>query len=85
MLRLAFSSLDDGRRFSIWINDRRLAELTLRAADAPERAASVEIYSRDFALPEDWPRPADGSLRVRLVADPGSIAGGIYDLRLLRP
>ncbi len=85
VLRLAFSSLDDGRRFSIWINDRRLAELTLRAADAPERAASVEIYSRDFALPEDWPRPADGSLRVRLVAEPGSIAGGIYDLRLLRP
>ncbi|WP_343639871.1 glycoside hydrolase family 127 protein [Roseateles sp.] len=85
VLRLAFSSLDDGRRFSIWINDRQLAGLTLRAADAPERAAGAEIYSRDFALPEDWPRPADGSLRVRLVAEPGSIAGGIYDLRLLRP
>ena len=84
VLRLAFSALDDGRRFSVWVNDRQLADLTLSAADATERAAGAEIYSRDFPLPEDWPRPSDGAVRVRLVAAPGSIAGGIYDLRLLR-
>ncbi|TXD94958.1 modulator protein [Mitsuaria sp. TWR114] len=84
LLRLAFSALDDGRRFSVWVNDRRLADLTLRADEATDRAPGAEIYSRDFPLPEDWPRAADGAVRVRLVAEPGSIAGGIYDLRLLR-
>ena len=43
------------------------------------------LYDLDLPIPEDWPRPPDGSLRVRFVAAPGSIAGGLYDLRLLRP
>ncbi|WP_377155019.1 beta-L-arabinofuranosidase domain-containing protein [Roseateles sp. UC29_93] len=81
VLRLAFSALDDGRRFALQVNDRELAELTLRSSALPP---GEEIYTRDFALPADWPRPADGSLRVRLVASPGSIAGGVYDLRLLK-
>ena len=84
VLRLAFCGLDDGRRFALWVNDRKLADVVLGAEDAAVRAQAGEIYTRDFALPEDWPRPADGALRLRLVAEKGSIAGGLYDLRLLK-
>ena len=83
VLRLAFSALDDGRRFSVSVNDRLLVDVTLKATE--DERARAEIYHRDFALPADWPRPADGSLRVKLVAASGSIAGGLYDLRLMRP
>ncbi|MGQ3054562.1 MAG: beta-L-arabinofuranosidase domain-containing protein [Roseateles sp.] len=76
-LRLTLASGDAGRRFDVVVNGQLLAELELAAESAP-------LYSRDIALPADLVRAAAGKLEVRFVAKPGSVAGGLYGLRLLR-
>ncbi|HEU6456133.1 MAG TPA: DUF6805 domain-containing protein, partial [Roseateles sp.] len=79
VLRLTFAKGDAGRRFDLVVNDRRIAEIELARPDTPD-----EIYTRDFALPPELVRAAGGRLNVKFVAKPGSIAGGLYGLRLLR-
>ncbi|NVD69893.1 glycoside hydrolase family 127 protein [Duganella sp. BJB1802] len=76
MLRLTYSTLDAGRRFDIFINGQPLAEVTLDAT-APQ-----EIYTKDYAIPPAM--AAGGKLTVKFVARQGSMAGGLYGLRLLR-
>ncbi len=75
-LRLTYSTLDAGRRFDIFINGQLLAEVILDAA-APQ-----EIYTRDYAIPPAM--AAGGKLAVKFIARKGSMAGGLYGLRLLR-
>jgi len=76
-LRLTLASGDAGRRFDVVVNGRVVAELELTAEAGP-------LYARDIPLPADLVASAAGKLEVRLVAKPGSIAGGLYGLRLLR-
>nr|WP_218892693.1 glycoside hydrolase family 127 protein [Duganella sp. 1224] len=76
VLRLTYSKRDAGRRFDILINDALLAEVRLDAS-APQ-----ELYSRDYPVPIGPARA--GKLVVRFVARDGSVAGGLYGLRLLR-
>lgn len=76
MLRLTYSKLDAGRRFDILINDQLLAEVRL------DDSASQEFYTRDYPIPPG--AAAAGKLVVRFVAREGSVAGGLYGLRLLR-
>ncbi|WP_137175077.1 beta-L-arabinofuranosidase domain-containing protein [Massilia sp. HP4] len=78
VLRLAFARADAGRRFDILINGKVLAEVTL-TADAGD-----EVYTIDFPIPEAVRKAAQGKMSVRFVAKPGSVAGGLYGLRLLR-
>lgn len=78
-LRLSFSARDAGRRFELLVNGQKIADIEL-ASDA----SRDEIYSRDFELPAELVRAAGGKLEVKFVAKPGSIAGGLYGLRLLR-
>jgi DUF1680 family protein len=75
-LRLTYSTLDAGRRFDILVNGKLLAEVTLDAD------SQQELYSRDYAIAAG--SAVDGKLVVRFVARDGSIAGGLYGLRLLR-
>jgi hypothetical protein len=75
-LRLTYSTLDAGRHFDIFINDRLLAEVAL------DGAAPQEIYTRDYAIPAAM--LGGGKLVVKFVARQGSRAGGLYGLRLLR-
>jgi len=76
VLRLTYSKFDAGRRFDILINGQLLAEVTLDAS-APQ-----ELYTRDYPIPAGAAR--DGKLSVKFVARAGSVAGGLYGLRLLR-
>lgn len=76
VLRLTFARGDAGRRFAIRLNGAVLAEVTL-AADAPQ-----EFYTVDYPLPADL--PAAEKWEVRFEARAGSLAGGLYGLRLLR-
>ena len=78
LLRLTFARADAGRRFDIVINGQRLAEVEL-----PNDAAD-EFYTRDFELPAALARGEGGKLDVKFVAQAGSMAGGLYNLRLLR-
>lgn len=79
VLRLTFAAGDAGRRFDLVVNGERLAAVTL---DRPD--GSTELYTRDFPLPEGLARDTSGRLTVQFVAQAGSIAGGLYGLRLLR-
>ena len=78
VLRLAFAKVDAGRQFDILVNGQVLANVTL-TADAKE-----DIYTVDYPVPDAVRMKANGKLSVRFVAKPGSIAGGLYGLRLLR-
>lgn len=74
LLRLTLSPHDAGRRFDVEVNGRRVAELTL---DARQDAG---LYTRDLPLPAGLGE----RLSVRFVARDGSLAGGLYGLRLLK-
>jgi len=78
VLRLAFAKADAGRRFDILVNDQLLSSVTL-TGDAQE-----EIYTLDLPIPDAMRQAANGKLSVRFVARPGSVAGGLYGLRLMR-
>jgi hypothetical protein len=79
VLRLSFSTRDAGRRFALQLNGQHVADIELAS-----HASREEIYTRDFALPVALVQAAGGKLEVKFVAQPGSIAGGLYGLRLLR-
>jgi len=76
LLRLTYARADAGRRFDIRINGYLLAEVALKA-DARE-----EFYTVDYVLPDELPRAEKWELRFE--ARQGSMAGGLYGLRLLR-
>jgi len=77
-LRLTFARADAGRRFDVVVGGQRIAEVELAAGEAQE------FYTRDFALPPALVQGANGKLEVKFVAQEGSMAGGLYGLRLLR-
>jgi len=77
-LRLTYSKGDAGRRFDILINGQLLAEVKLDAT-APQ-----ELYTVDYPIPPALVAVAGGKLVVKFVAREGSVAGGLYGLRLLR-
>ncbi|WP_371765830.1 beta-L-arabinofuranosidase domain-containing protein [Massilia sp.] len=77
-LRLMFARGDAGRRFDIVVDGQRIAEVELAAGEAQE------FYTRDFALPPALVQGANGKLEVKFVAKEGSMAGGLYGLRLMR-
>ena len=76
-LRLTFSGADAGRSFDVLVNGQQLATVTL------DKNAQ-EFYTQDVAIPAGLARASQGALTVKFVARPGSMAGGLYGLRLLR-
>ncbi len=78
LLRLTLSPDDAGRRFDVEVNGQRVAAMTL--APQPDR----QLYTVDIALPAALAAASHGRWTVRFVARDGSIAGGLYGLRLLR-
>jgi DUF1680 family protein len=78
VLRLSFAKADAGRQFDILVNGQPLASVAL-AGDVAE-----DVYTLDYPIPEAMRAAAQGRLSIRFVARPGSVAGGLYGLRLLR-
>ncbi|MCC2960586.1 glycoside hydrolase family 127 protein [Massilia sp. IC2-278] len=78
LLRLTFAQADAGRRFDIEVNGVPVAEVALASDGGPE------FYSIDYPLPASILQAKPHTLSVRFVAKPGSVAGGLYGLRLLR-
>ena len=78
VLRLTFAKADAGRRFDIEVNGMLVAEVAL-AGDIKQ-----EFYTVDYPLPASVTQSKPSALSVRFVAKPGSVAGGLYGLRLLR-
>ena len=77
-LALTFSPLDAGRQFDIVVNGSLLASVTLEAK------AGAALYQQDFAIAPAIAASSGGKLTVRFVARAGSIAGGLYGVRLLK-
>lgn len=65
---------DRGRRFTIRVNDQPITQVTL-SGDRGD-----EFHTERYPLPA----PADGTYTIRFDADEGSIAGGVYDIRVVR-
>jgi hypothetical protein len=78
LLRLTFARADAGRRFDIVVNGQRIGEVELSKDEAEE------FYTRDYALPAALAQAEGGKLEVKFIAKEGSVAGGLYGLRLLR-
>ena len=78
LLRLTFAKADAGRRFDVEVNGVLVAEVAL-AGDG-----NLEFYTVDYPLPASIVQAKPQALSVRFVAKPGSTAGGLYGLRLLR-
>lgn len=78
VLRLTYSKGDAGRQFDIVINGQLLAHVTL------VDKVPGDLYTVDYPLPPALVAGAKGKLTVKFVAAPGSVAGGLYGLRLLR-
>ena len=79
ILRITYSRSDAGRNFDILVNDEKLAEVTI------ERAGGDNFFTVDYMIPESIMSEAnDGKLTVKFAARPNSVAGGIYDVMLLR-
>ena len=77
-LRLTYFGADQ-RRFDILVNGELLDEVFL---DAPEPDRFIE---HDYPIPARLLDAAKGgSLTIKFAAKPGSMAGGIYEVRLLR-
>ncbi|MRV74364.1 glycosyl hydrolase [Duganella sp. FT92W] len=74
VLRLAFSPGDAGRKFDIVVNGQLLQTVELAGGQGDA------VYTRDFTLPVGL----GTNISVKFVAQPGSIAGGLYGLRLLK-
>ncbi|NHZ35985.1 DUF6805 domain-containing protein [Massilia rubra] len=72
------SALDAGRKFDVLVNGETVASLDLEASPGQE------IYTRDVAIPKSIVAVSGGKLVVKFVAKPGSLAGGLYGVRLLR-
>jgi DUF1680 family protein len=78
-LRVTYSSGDVGRRFTIVMNDQVIAEVESQAGN------KSAFYSVEYPLPPALVASAkDGKLVIKFIAHKNSIAGGIFDLRLLR-
>ncbi|GAB3036595.1 beta-L-arabinofuranosidase domain-containing protein [Bowmanella dokdonensis] len=77
LLRLMYFGGDANRRFEIWLNGHKLADVTLK--DKGDR-----FYEVDYPLPETLVSQGQGGHSLKFIAKPGSIAGGIYGVRLLK-
>ncbi|PAP75046.1 glycoside hydrolase family 127 protein [Rubrivirga marina] len=75
VLRVTYSGGDSGRTFDILINDVRIETVT--STGHPDA-----FFHVDYPIPDEA-RRSDGVLVTRFQAHPGSMAGGVFDVRIL--
>lgn len=78
-LRITYNGLDQGRTFDILINNTKIATVSL------DGTRGDLFYTVDYPIPASVVRKASkNTLVTKFVAHKGSIAGGIYNVQLLR-
>lgn len=77
-LRVTYFGGDRGRRFSILLNDQPLAQVAL------DGSHGNDFYTIDYPISQNLTKQSNGTLKVKFQAADGSVAGGIYEVRLLR-
>jgi DUF1680 family protein len=76
-LRIAYPGQEKDKNFTIYINNQKLAHLTL------DGSLGDKITYKSYAIPDQL-KSYTGTVVVKFVADAGSVTGSIYDVRLLR-
>ena len=77
-LRITYYGLDAGRNFQIMLNGVKLADVALKGDKGDQ------FFSVDYPLTPQLQNRKAPQLKLRFRAASGSIAGGIYGIRLLR-
>ena len=79
-LMVTYFGNDVNRTFNILVDNVLLKTIKL------ENGNRGKFYSQEYEIPAELIRQdTDGVLTVKFEAAPGSIAGGVYDVRLLKP
>nr|WP_324258370.1 glycoside hydrolase family 127 protein [Cellvibrio fontiphilus] len=76
-LQITYAGIDSGRKFEIQLNGVVIARVESTGNEQ-------EFFTVDYSIPADLVKKAKGKYTLKFVAAPGSIAGGIYGVRLLR-
>ena len=76
-LRITYAGIDSGRHFEIQLNDVVIAKVR-------SQANSQEFFTVDYAIPKELVKNSNGKYTLKFIATKGSVAGGIYGVRLLR-
>lgn len=81
ILRITYFGGDRNRTFDILLNGKLFKTVTMDASHGEE------FYDVDYPISSDFLKNGanDNILTVKFVAHEGSVAGGIYDVRLLKP
>lgn len=76
-LQITYAGIDAGRQFEIQVNG-------VVIANVESTGNAKEFFTVDYAIPQALVKKANGKYTLKFVAAPGSVAGGIYGVRLLR-
>lgn len=76
-LRVMYFGGDRGRQFNILVNNQTIANVSLK------RHNGDDFYTVDYDIPESL-IAANSELTVKFEAEPGSVAGGVYEVRLIK-
>lgn len=78
LLRLTYFGGDRGRRFRVMINNVEIARVYL------DGSRGNHFFSVDYDIPQELVEKSNGVLTVKFEAESGSVAGGIYEVRLMK-
>lgn len=76
-LQITYAGIDAGRKFEIQLNGTVIAKVE-------STGNAKEFFTVDYAIPQGLVKKSKGKYTLKFVAAPGSVAGGIYGVRLLR-
>jgi hypothetical protein len=77
-LSVTYYGLDRDRRFRILINNQEIAKVHL------DGKAGDRFFAVEYPISEAIISQATGILTVKFEAEPGSVAGGIYEVRIMK-
>lgn len=77
-IRITYFGGDKNRRFNLIVNNHLVTRVLLDGSKGPL------FYTEDYLVPKEWIVQTKGKLIVKFQAEEGSVAGGIYEVRLLR-
>lgn len=77
-LRVTYFGGDRNRDFKILVNDTVIADVRLDGSHGDE------FFNVEYPVPAKVADSANGVFSVKFEAEPGSVAGGIYEVRLMK-
>lgn len=78
LLSVTYYGRDRDRRFRILVNGQVIANVVLDGQQGDR------FFAVEYPIPEALVKASNGTLTVRFEAEPNSVAGGVYEVRLLR-